>query len=135
MNNVCLTGRITKDIELKRTQGNIAYASFNLAVERPQNKAGEKQTDFPKVTVFGKQAENAAKYLAKGSLIGVTGRIQTGSYQGRDGNMVYTTDVYAERIEYLEKRQEGSQKQAQKASPQRGYSEPAYDEYDDDIPF
>ncbi len=133
MNSVCLVGRITKDLELKHTQGQIAYVSFNIAVDRPATKGSEKQTDYPKVTAFGKQAENAAKYLAKGSLIGVAGRIQTGSYQGRDGNTVYTTDVYAERLEFFEKRQEGS-KPTQKP-PQRSYQEPAYAEYDDDIPF
>ena len=134
MNSVCLVGRITKDLELKHTQGNIAYVSFNIAVDRPASKGGEKQTDYPKVTVFGKQAENAAKYLAKGSLIGVAGRIQTGSYQGRDGNTVYTTDVYAERLEFLEKRQGEAPKTPLKPV-QRSYQEPAYAEYDDDIPF
>ena len=80
----------------------MAVATFTVAIDRPVRAGGEKQTDFPRVTVFGKQAENCEKYLAKGRLVGVQGRIQTGSYQNKDGVTVYTTDVVADRVEFLE---------------------------------
>lgn len=80
----------------------MAVATFTVAIDRPVRPGGEKQTDFPRVTVFGKQAENCEKYLAKGRLVGVQGRIQTGSYQNKDGVTVYTTDVVADRVEFLE---------------------------------
>lgn len=101
MNNVVLIGRLTKDPELK--QGNIAVCKFNLAINRGKNNKGEDMgADFPRVTVFGKQAENANKYLAKGRLVAVQGRIQTGSYNDKEGKTVYTFDVVADRVEYLE---------------------------------
>ena len=80
----------------------MAVATFTVAIDRPVRPGGEKQTDFPRVTVFGKQAENCERYLAKGRLVGVQGRIQTGSYKDRDGRTVYTTDVIADRVEFLE---------------------------------
>jgi len=65
-------------------------------------KDKEKKTDFPNITVFGKQAENVEKYLVKGRLVGVQGRLQTGSYKHKDGHTVYTTDVVADRVQFLE---------------------------------
>ena len=103
MNSVVLIGRLTRDPEVRYTASTqMAVASFTVAIDRPVRAGGEKQTDFPRVTVFGKQAENCEKYLAKGRLIGVQGRIQTGSYQNKDGVTVYTTDVVADRVEFLE---------------------------------
>ena len=103
MNSVVLIGRLTRDPELRYTAGSqMAVASFTVAIDRPVRAGGEKQTDFPRVTVFGKQAENCEKFLAKGRLVGVQGRIQTGSYTNKDGVTVYTTDVVADRVEFLE---------------------------------
>ena len=103
MNSVVLIGRLTRDPEVRYTaRTQMAVASFTVAIDRPVRAGGEKQTDFPRVTVFGKQAENCEKYLAKGRLVGVQGRIQTGSYQNKDGVTVYTTDVVADRVEFLE---------------------------------
>ncbi|WP_338547815.1 single-stranded DNA-binding protein [Emergencia sp. JLR.KK010] len=103
MNSVVLIGRLTRDPEVRYTASTqMAVATFNVAIDRPVRAGGEKQTDFPRVTVFGKQAENCEKYLAKGRLVGVQGRIQTGSYQNKDGVTVYTTDVVADRVEFLE---------------------------------
>ena len=95
MNSVVLIGRLTKDPEVRYTAGTVA-------VDRPVRAGGERQTDFPRVTVFGKQAENCERYLKKGRLVGVQGRIQTGSYDKNDGTKVYTTDVVADRVEFLE---------------------------------
>ena len=103
MNSVVLIGRLTRDPELRYTAGNqMAIAKFSIAVDRPQRAGKEKETDFPRITVFGKQAENCEKFLTKGRLVAVQGRLQTGSYQDKDGKTVYTTDVVADRVEFLE---------------------------------
>ncbi|MBR5315461.1 MAG: single-stranded DNA-binding protein [Firmicutes bacterium] len=103
MNSVVLIGRLTRDPEVRYTAGTqMAVCTFTLAIDRPVRSGGEKQTDFPRVTVFGKQAENCERFLAKGRLVGVQGRLQTGSYTNKDGATVYTTDVVADRVEFLE---------------------------------
>lgn len=103
MNSVVLIGRLTRDPELRYTSGTqMAVTSFNIAVDRPTRSGGERQADFPRITVFGKQAENCEKYLAKGRLVAIQGRIQTGSYQNKNGDTVYTTDVIADRVQFLE---------------------------------
>ena len=103
MNSVVLIGRLTRDPEVRYTAATqMAVATFTVAIDRPVKAGGEKQTDFPRVTVFGKQAENCEKYLAKGRLVGVQGRLQTGSYQNKDGATVYTTDVVVEQVEFAE---------------------------------
>ena len=103
MNSVELIGRLTRDPEVRYTSGTqTAVASFTIAIDRPPRKDGEKQADFPRITVFGAQAENCEKYLKKGTKIALSGRIQTGSYTNKDGQKVYTTDVVAEEIEFCE---------------------------------
>lgn len=101
MNNVILIGRTTREVELRYTPSQTAVARFSIAISRP-TKDGEKKADFPNIIVFGKQAENCEKYLAKGRKVAVQGRLQTGSYEDKDGKRVYTTDVIAERVEFLE---------------------------------
>ena len=102
MNRVELIGRITRDPELRYTSGNIATTRFTLAVNRPfQGQNGEQGTDFINIVVWRKQAENVAKYVSKGSLVAVEGRIQTGSYE-KDGQRIYTTDVVADSVQFLE---------------------------------
>ena len=103
MNSVVLIGRLTRDPEVRYTAGTqMAVCTFTVAIDRPVRAGGEKQTDFPRVTVFGKQAENCERFLAKGRLVGVQGRIQTGSYTNKDGQRVYTTDIVAEDQEFAE---------------------------------
>ena len=102
MNRVCLIGRLTAKPELRTTSGNISTTRFTLAVNRPfQGQNGEQGTDFINIVVWRKQAENVSKYVSKGSLVAVEGRIQTGSYE-RDGQRVYTTDVVADNVQFLE---------------------------------
>ena len=101
MNAVQLVGRLTRDPEIKYTEGQMAVARFTVAIDRPP-RDGKKEADFPNVVVFGKQAENCGKYTAKGKLIGIEGRIQTGSYTNKNGDKVYTTDVVANRVEFIE---------------------------------
>jgi len=97
-----LIGRLTRDPEVRYLpESQMAVATFSIAIDRIQRAGKEKQTDFPRITVFGKQAENCEKYLAKGRLVGVQGRLQTGSYKNKDGATVYTTDVVADRVEFL----------------------------------
>ena len=103
MNSVSLVGRLTRDPEV-RYKDEMAIARFTLAVARPPMRGKEATSDFPSCVAFGKTAETIEKYVSKGRLIGVTGRIQTGSYTDKDGRKVYTTDVVAEHIEFLEKK-------------------------------
>ena len=146
MNSVSLTGRLTKDPEVRYSQAQMAIASFTLAVDRPYSKDRENSADFIRITTFGKQAEFVEKYLTKGRLIGVTGRIQTGSYQDKDGNTRYTTDVIADRIEFLGSQNrdnngnfEGSAVKAAPATKPQMPSAAAPEGFssldDDDIPF
>ncbi len=103
MNSVILIGRLTRDPETRHSGDGLAITRFSLAIDRPtKSKNGERQADFPNIVVFGKQAENCEKYLSKGRLAAVQGRIQTGSYTNKDGNKVYTTEVVAERVQFLE---------------------------------
>lgn len=102
MNNVVLIGRLTRDVELRYTTSQMAVATFTLAIDRPVKAGKEKEADFPRVTTFGKTAENCEKYLAKGRMVAVQGSLQTGSYEDKDGKRVYTTDVIANRVEFLE---------------------------------
>lgn len=108
MNNVVLIGRLTRDPELRYTPSSqMAVAHFTLAVDRPVQNGQERQADFIRITVFGKQAETADRYLFKGSQVAVNGRIQTGQYKDRNGQTVYTTDVIANRVEFLGSRNSG----------------------------
>ena len=112
INNVVLVGRLTKDVELKQTQTGVSVARFGLAVNRPFTDAsGEKKADFLNIVVWRKQAENAANYLQKGSLCGIVGRIETGSYEGQDGKRVYTTDIVAESVQFLDSRKNNDNQQ------------------------
>lgn len=102
MNSVVLIGRLTRDPELSYTPNNqTAVTRFTLAVDRPVSQGRERQADFIRITVWGKQAETCDRYLSKGRQVAVMGRIQTGSYKNREGQTVYTTDVVADRVEFL----------------------------------
>ena len=98
MNNVVLIGRLTRDPEL-RWSNDLAVARFSIAINR---RGKDKGADFPSIVVFGKQAENCEKYLTKGRQVCIQGHLQTGSYTNKEGNKVYTTDVIADRVEFLE---------------------------------
>lgn len=104
MNKVILIGRLTRDPEIRCAQNDngTAIARYTLAVDRRFKKDGEQDADFIGCVVFGKGAEFAEKYLAKGTKIAIIGRIQTGSYTNKDGRNVYTTDVVVEEQEFAE---------------------------------
>lgn len=105
INRTVLVGRLTKDPELRYTPSGVAVCRFTLAVNRTfASQSGEREADFINVLVWRKQAENSANYLKKGHLCGIEGRIQTGSYEGQDGKRVYTTEVVADSVQFLEPR-------------------------------
>ncbi len=154
LNRVVLVGRLTRDVDLRYTPNGVAVANFNLAVNRPfNNQQGENEADFINGVAWRKIAENLANYMKKGSMIGIDGRVQTRSYEGQDGKMVYVTEVLAESIQFLESRgnQEGGQapqnqapqtqapQQMQQQSQKQGNPFPndgqQIDISDDDLPF
>lgn len=126
MNKVILMGRITKDVDA-RGDGNNMVARYSLAVDRRfKNKDGEYDTDFINIVAFGKSAEFASKYFAKGTKVVITGRIQTGSYTNKDGQKVYTTDVVAEDQEFAESKKSStenttSEKKEKKVDPDEDF--------------
>ena len=125
MNSVVLIGRLTRDPEVRYTSGSqMAVCTFTIAIDRVSRQGEEKKTDFPRITVFGKQAENCERFLKKGRLVGVQGRLQTGSYTNKDGATVYTTDVVADRVEFLEWGDRQSQNDG--FGGQQSYSAPSY---------
>jgi single-strand DNA-binding protein len=108
MNLVVIIGNLARDPEIRYGANNLAIAKFTVAVNRFSRKGGDDAgADFIRVTAFDKQAELIEKYLSKGRKVAVEGRIQTGSYEGKDGQKIYTTDVIANRVEFLSSRGEG----------------------------
>lgn len=140
LNSVCLVGRLTKDPELRYTPSNQAVATFSLAVNRNfKSQNGEREADFINCVIWRQQAENLANWAKKGALIGITGRIQTRSYENQQGQRVYVTEVVADSFQLLESRKErGSQPIV---DSQQGFSRQApantstMDISDDDLPF
>lgn len=112
MNKVILMGRLTRDPDVRYSQtanGSMAVARYTLAVDRRFKKDGEANADFISCVAFGKVGEFAEKYLHQGTKIVVEGRIQTGSYTNKDGNKVYTTDIYVENCEFAESKSAAEQ--------------------------
>lgn len=148
-------GRLTRDVDLRYTPNGVAVANFTIACNRPfKTKDGEQEADFINCVVWRKAAENLANYMKKGNMIGVDGRVQTRSYEGQDGKMVYVTEVLAESIQFLESRGQQNNsgqsqqpspydynQQSQRASQQTQQSNPfvgngeQIDIQDDDLPF
>lgn len=105
INNIVLTGRMTKEVDLRYTQSGVAVGSFNLAVERPfKTQGGERETDFINCIIWRKAAENFANFTRKGSLVGIEGRIQTRNYENQQGQRVYVTEIVVENFTLLESR-------------------------------
>ena len=136
INNCVLIGRLTRDPELRYLpNGGTATSNFTLAVDKGLSKDKKQEmesqnrptADFIRIIAWGKLAENCSNYLVKGRLVGIQGRIQTGSYDDKDGKKVYTTDVVANNVEFLEF---GDKKDNNSNSGINGFS-PS----DDDIPF
>ena len=143
LNNVSLVGRLTKDADLRYTPSNVAVATFTLAVNRTfKNENGDREADFINCVMWRQQAENLASWAKKGALIGITGRIQTRSYDNQQGQRVYVTEVVAEQFQLLESRNsqgqsQGQQRQAQQETPDfsRNANGNPLDISDDMLPF
>lgn len=109
MNKVFLIGRLTRDPELRYTGNNTAVASFAIAVNRNfTNQSGEREADFINIVVWRKQAENVKNYLTQGSQVAIDGRIQVRSYDDKDGQKRYVTEVVADNVEFLGSKASGS---------------------------
>ena len=117
INNVTLVGRLTKDPDLRYTSNGTGVATFTLAINRNfTNQAGEREADFVQCVIWRKPAETLANYARKGTLLGVTGRIQTRSYDNQQGQRVYVTEVVAENFQLLESKATSEQRQSTQAS-------------------
>ena len=102
MNKVILIGRLTRDPELRHTPNGAATCTITVAVDRVPDQNGQRTADFISVVTWNRQAENIAKYLTKGRLVAVDGRIQTRNYENKEGNRVYVTEVLANSVQFLE---------------------------------
>ena len=124
INKTVLVGRITKVPAIQSTSSDILYCKFTLAVNRNFKGAnGEQETDFIRCVAWKKNAENMGKFVDKGALLGIDGAIRTGSYDDKDGKRVYTTDVVADSVQFLENKSD-SANQDNRFEPQL-----------DDVPF
>ena len=138
MNKVILMGRLTRDPEVRYTQGDnaMAIARYSLAVDRRFKRDGEPDADFINCVAFGKAGEFAEKYLKKGTKIAVVGRIQTGSYTNKDGQKVYTTDVVVEEQEFAESKNSSSSDNNQSAPTNKNTDFMSIpDGIDEELPF
>ena len=118
MNKAVLVGRLTRDPEVRYSQGDntTAVARYTVAVDRRFKRDGEPTADFIPCVIFGRSAEFAEKYFRQGLKIAVTGRIQTGSYTNKDGQKIFTTDVLVELQEFAESKAASAQNGNQNAS-------------------
>lgn len=143
MNKVILMGRLTRDPEVRYSQGDnaSAVARYSLAVDRRFKQDGQPSADFINCVAFGKQAEFTEKYLRQGTKIAIVGRIQTGSYTNRDGQKVYTTDIVVEEQEFAESKasQGNATEQPPKPSPYGPADKDGFmnipDGIDEELPF
>ncbi|MBP3853659.1 MAG: single-stranded DNA-binding protein [Erysipelotrichaceae bacterium] len=147
INRVVLVGRITRDLEMRKTQNGTSVMSFSLAVGRRSSQPGQPDADFINCVAWNRTAELMAQYLHKGSLIGVEGRIQTRSYDNQQGQRVYVTEVVCDSVQFLESRnaQQAQPESFQPQMPQQPVQENTFDDSfsdqgtvdiaSDDLPF
>lgn len=143
MNNVNILGRLTRDVDLRMTNSNLAIGRFNVAVDRKLSKEkrieaesnNQPTADFISCIAFGRTAENIATYFKKGQRIAVSGHIQTGSYENQQGQRIYTTDVVVDSFDFVESNSSSN------TNTNQGYSNPAdlgmtgAESFDSDLPF
>ncbi len=143
MNNVILVGRITRDVELRYTTTGLACVSMSIAIDNGKDENGnKKKADFPLVRVYGKQAENVAKYCHKGSVVGVLGKLKTREWEQGDGKR-YETYVYANKVHFLDTKKQENVVQEDKTNCEiirEAYEDPFVNfgdqiEFDEDLPF
>lgn len=138
MNVITLVGRLTVAPELKHTETGIAVSRFSIAVDRAFQKQGEeRQTDFINIVAWRSSAEFLCRYFKKGQRIGVTGSVRTGSYMDRDGIKRNTFEVYADRLEFVERKEKSSSSESTNSVPtdnQENFSE-VPPPYNDELPY
>lgn len=129
MNSVNLIGRLTKAIEVNYTQSGLAVASFSLAVNRPfkNQETGQQEADFIQCVAWREKAENLAKMTAKGSLVGITGRIQTRNYENNQGQKVFVTEIMVDNFHLVETKEQTDQRRAQDQG--QGYNQHQQNNY------
>lgn len=142
INNVTLTGRLTKDLEKHQTNKGTSVVNFSLAVDRRRKNAnGDREADFISIQAWGLTADLLCKYCGKGSLIGIEGRIQTRNYENNQGQRIYVTEVVAENVTFLSKKSNGQEGGYQSNGYQNdNYQQPfddamPFDDSADDVPF
>lgn len=120
LNRAVLVGRLTKDPDLRYTQSGVAVANFTVAADRPfSNQQGNREADFINCVVWRKPAENLANYMSKGFLVGVDGRIQTRTFETKDGKTAFVTEVVAESVQFLEPKNSPRRQNSTNQAPSR----------------
>ena len=122
MNKVILIGRLTRDPELRHTPQGTAVCQISVAVNRRGAQPGQQDADFINVSVWGVQAENVARYMAKGRQVAVEGRIQTRNYDDKDGKKVYVTEVIATNVQFLDSKGSGSDSSVSNTQPSNSFN-------------
>lgn len=143
INNVTLTGRITKDLEKHQTNKGTSVVNFSLAVDRRRKNAnGDREADFISIQAWGLTADLLCKYCGKGSLIGIEGRIQTRNYENNQGQRVYVTEVVAENVTFLDSKKSNGQQGGYQSNgyqndnyQQQPFDAMPFDDSADDVPF
>ena len=137
INNVTLTGRITKDLEKHQTNKGTSVVNFSLAVDRRFNGSnGNREADFIGIQAWGMTADLLCKYCGKGSLIGIEGRIQTRNYENNQGQRVYVTEVVAENVTFLDSKKNNNDQSQQGGYQSNGYQNDSYQQtFDSALPF
>lgn len=138
INNVVLVGRLVRDPELRYTPSNQAVATFSLAVNRNfKSQNGEREADFINCVIWRRQVENLANWAKKGALIGITGRIQTRSYENQQGQRIYVTEVVAEQFQLLESRKDNGSNNQPTVDNHQNFSQQAepFNIEESDLPF
>ncbi len=140
INSVNLTGRLTRDPDIRYTDGGTSIARFTLAVDRRFKQEGGPTADFPNCVAFGKTAEFIEKYFRQGMKLELTGRIQTGSYTNNDGMKVYTTDIIAEQVGFGESKNASQGRESEEDNGEfKGEDDNGFmnipDGIDEEVPF
>lgn len=146
-NNINVEGNLTKDPELSYTPQQTAVCKFTLAVNRPRRNGEDQGADFPRITVWGKQAENCARYLSRGSKAAVLGELRTGSYKNKEGQTIFTVEIVADNVEFKTPKGQNSGEGHQQMSQEPNFGPDAsagapvntppdtFQAAEDDIPF
>lgn len=138
MNSINLIGRLTKDLEIKKTQNGNSFVNFTIAINRTYTSAsGEREADFINCVAWNKTAENMFTYLGKGSLIGIEGKLQTRNYEDNNGKRIYVTEILVSNVEFLENKQSNNNQNdfVQNNAVSNDFMSSLDTTNDDDLPF